>query len=262
MAYAQHGEVDEHMAYELDGYIQNERRLHDAYMHIAKNLVNKMAQGKYDSTKSLKAWMHLVDRGAKEFHREFHYDVPWHVMANMATRKEVAGYLRKHFEAEAKLGNYDHLLTKTSRAKMVKPSNANRSGGQTAWNVYLNGKLIDTVFYSGGVDADYVRRGLVDHDGYDSRITVRKRAKRSANRSGSTKPKWGTDRDRYHGNPNARRNRTGRYTRDRYRREVRKHLKNMGLVLKHPGVTEEIKAAYDTNESPLSAARRIAGSFR
>jgi hypothetical protein len=46
-----------------------------------------------------------------------------------------------------------------------------------AFNVYLNGRLIDTVFYSKGtnVTADDVRRSLIDHDGYDSRIVVRKR---------------------------------------------------------------------------------------
>lgn len=43
-----------------------------------------------------------------------------------------------------------------------------------AWDVYLNGRLIDTVFYDADCDADYVRRGLVNHDGYDSGITVEK----------------------------------------------------------------------------------------
>jgi hypothetical protein len=43
-----------------------------------------------------------------------------------------------------------------------------------AWNVYLDGKLIDTVFYDKDCDADYVKRGLINHDGYDSSITVRK----------------------------------------------------------------------------------------
>jgi hypothetical protein len=44
-----------------------------------------------------------------------------------------------------------------------------------AFNVYLNGKNIDTVFYSSGtsVDADEVKRSLINHDGYDSEITVR-----------------------------------------------------------------------------------------
>ena len=42
-----------------------------------------------------------------------------------------------------------------------------------AWNVYLNGKLIDTVFDM-EKDANEVKRSLVNHDGYDSRIVVRK----------------------------------------------------------------------------------------
>ncbi len=43
-----------------------------------------------------------------------------------------------------------------------------------AWNVYLNGKLIDTVFCSPSDTADDVRRSLIDHDGYDPGITVRR----------------------------------------------------------------------------------------
>jgi hypothetical protein len=43
-----------------------------------------------------------------------------------------------------------------------------------AWKVMLNGKNIDTVFYDKDCDADYVKRGLIDHDGYDPGITVSK----------------------------------------------------------------------------------------
>jgi len=42
------------------------------------------------------------------------------------------------------------------------------------WNVYLNRKEIDTVFFDKNCDKDYVLRALINHDGYDSRITVRK----------------------------------------------------------------------------------------
>jgi hypothetical protein len=47
------------------------------------------------------------------------------------------------------------------------------------FNVYLGGRKIDTVFYSGpgtdraGLDREEVRRSLVGHDGYDSGIAVR-----------------------------------------------------------------------------------------
>ena len=43
-----------------------------------------------------------------------------------------------------------------------------------AWNVYLSGKLIDTVFYDADCDADYVKQSLVDYDGYDTAIRVRR----------------------------------------------------------------------------------------
>lgn len=43
-----------------------------------------------------------------------------------------------------------------------------------AWNVYLNGKKIDTVFFDKTCDKDYVRHSLIHHDGYNINITVRK----------------------------------------------------------------------------------------
>lgn len=42
------------------------------------------------------------------------------------------------------------------------------------WNVYLDDELIDTVFYDADCDEDYVKRGLINHDGYDPRIEVTK----------------------------------------------------------------------------------------
>ena len=41
------------------------------------------------------------------------------------------------------------------------------------WNVYYRGKRIDSVFYDKDCDADYVRRSLVEHDGYPPGIIVR-----------------------------------------------------------------------------------------
>lgn len=45
-----------------------------------------------------------------------------------------------------------------------------------AFNVFLNGKKIDTVFYSKGIkmDCDEVKKSLVGHDGYDPDIVVKK----------------------------------------------------------------------------------------
>jgi len=46
---------------------------------------------------------------------------------------------------------------------------------QRRFNVYLNGKWIDTIYYgaSTNVDSDEVKQSLINHDGYDSRIIVK-----------------------------------------------------------------------------------------
>ncbi len=41
-----------------------------------------------------------------------------------------------------------------------------------AWNVYLNGEWIDTVFYSKICDKDWVLDSLINHDGYSPFIVV------------------------------------------------------------------------------------------
>ena len=52
----------------------------------------------------------------------------------------------------------------------------------TQWNIYLDGKKIDSVFYQDGMEAWEVKDGLINHDGYDERIKVVKaRGKKSLN---------------------------------------------------------------------------------
>jgi hypothetical protein len=46
--------------------------------------------------------------------------------------------------------------------------------GSIAYDVYLDGKLIDTVFQSGISDEEEVKKSLINHDGYDPGIEVRK----------------------------------------------------------------------------------------
>ncbi len=55
-----------------------------------------------------------------------------------------------------------------------------------AYNVYLNGKLIDTVFFNKTCDSQYVKDSLISHDGYDYRIIVKK-AKKHANKQHNSK---------------------------------------------------------------------------
>ena len=44
----------------------------------------------------------------------------------------------------------------------------------TNWNIYLGKKLIDSVYYDNDCDSDYVKRSLINHDGYHPNIAVRK----------------------------------------------------------------------------------------
>jgi hypothetical protein len=59
----------------------------------------------------------------------------------------------------------------------VNPKHLRRSNPQQAFNVYIGTKKIDTVFYDSDMSAADVKRSLVNHDGYDSRIKVVKAKK-------------------------------------------------------------------------------------
>ena len=41
------------------------------------------------------------------------------------------------------------------------------------FNVYLYGKLIDSVFYNINITSQEVKKSLVDHDGYNPNITIK-----------------------------------------------------------------------------------------
>lgn len=43
------------------------------------------------------------------------------------------------------------------------------------WNVYLNGKWIDSVSFVQGGTREEVKKSLVEHDGYNPNITVKSR---------------------------------------------------------------------------------------
>lgn len=42
-----------------------------------------------------------------------------------------------------------------------------------AYDVYLKGELIDTVFWINNSDCEEVRKSLINHDGYNSAIIVK-----------------------------------------------------------------------------------------
>ncbi len=61
-----------------------------------------------------------------------------------------------------------HLVTDIPQAAKT----AAAPSRQQAWDVFLNGKHIDTVF-ANGYNADEMKRSLINHDGYDPNIIVR-----------------------------------------------------------------------------------------
>ncbi len=204
--------LDEQAATELDLYVENNEPI---YRHrlvpMYKNLINKMAQGKYDSAKAVKMFMYAADEGAKKYAKEFDHPSNWNKMFSVATRKHVATAMRNHFEVEAKLGNYNEYLTKASIAKMKKPSNANRSAGrkEKQFVIKRDGKEVARVNDSQVLawfhkHHSYSMDHAIKYEGYSVEPVG------SRNRSGTTKPRpLGSDRDKYHGNPNARRNKSG-----------------------------------------------------
>lgn len=74
---------------------------------------------------------------------------------------------RKHFPDK----KFPRYLESVSRKRKTNPSGASKKGG--FWNVYLNGKLIDEVWFTAGHTAYDVKTSLVDHDGYDPSIIVK-----------------------------------------------------------------------------------------
>jgi hypothetical protein len=105
---------DAHAATELKLYIDNDGDLYRRQTTpILKNLATKRARGAYKHDLAVKAFGYLTEAGAKKYAKEFGASSQaWHKMFDVATRKQAAEALTRDFEAEAALGNYDHLLPK------------------------------------------------------------------------------------------------------------------------------------------------------
>ena len=105
-------------ARELEMFLTNDAQIYRSRLQpIYKNLVTKMAQGKYDDKLAVKAFMYAVDDAAKKYTKE--YDAPgakWTDVFDKKTRMAVATTLASEFKDEADLGNYDDMLPKKYRS--------------------------------------------------------------------------------------------------------------------------------------------------
>lgn len=86
--------ADMDMAYQLEGYIESDGDLYrQMIVPVIKNLERKVQKGIYDYDKSLIAWQHVADEGARRYVKEFGGPA-----YNVATRKEVAKKLSEYYE--------------------------------------------------------------------------------------------------------------------------------------------------------------------
>lgn len=92
----------------------NEGKLHPLHEAIRKNLVNKMAAGKYDHSKAPQAFSYLADAGAAHYEKQ--HGTPGQKIFSAADRRETARRLADEFHGEAELGEHDHLLNKKNTA--------------------------------------------------------------------------------------------------------------------------------------------------
>jgi hypothetical protein len=114
---------DTQAARELVLYIDNDAELYRGQAtSIHKNLVNKIAAGKWKKSLAVKGFGYLVESGAKKYFKD--YGTPgdkWFDMFDVATRKIAATELTEQFKDEADLGNYDDLLQKKYKGKRANP---------------------------------------------------------------------------------------------------------------------------------------------
>lgn len=97
--------VDEHAATELQLYIENDYELVGADNSLGKNiermLMKKVAKGKFQVLPSVKAWMYLIDAGAKKYAKEFgDGEHAYPRMFNKPTREKVATIWARDFAQE------------------------------------------------------------------------------------------------------------------------------------------------------------------
>lgn len=128
--------TDTHAAHDLKIYIDNDGDLYRRQTTpIHKNLMTKRARGEYKHALAVKLFGYLTEAGAKKYAQEFGSDPPWHKMFDVGTRKQAAEELTRSFEAEAALGNYDHLLPK-------KYQEQSRKKGPKAGGAHARKKLL------------------------------------------------------------------------------------------------------------------------
>ncbi len=58
------------------------------------------------------------------------------------------------------------------------------------WDVYLDGKKIESTWWTPGHTSEQIRQSLINHDGFDVNITVKRRKKDAAHRRSGYEPDY------------------------------------------------------------------------
>lgn len=98
--------VDNDAAHELELYIDNDSVLYRQKDAFLANIHRKMKAGKYKPTEAAKLWMYYVDRGAKQYAKEFGTASEWNRMFNRATRVHLAERYAREEHAMIQRGEY------------------------------------------------------------------------------------------------------------------------------------------------------------
>lgn len=185
-------EPDQASETELKLFIENDGDLYQQRtVPVMKNLMTKMAQGRYRKSMAPKLWAYLVEAGAKKYASELSGPgQAWNQLFPKPLRDRVASQLAREFEHEVKTGAWDYMIpewipkkyqkefTTGETAKMANPGGYSPSSRpfntQRAYKVTLYGRSLGDVFFDRDMTAAEVKRSLVDHDGYDPAIKVTK----------------------------------------------------------------------------------------
>jgi hypothetical protein len=87
--------IDQVAKHNLDLFIESTSELYPQKEAIISSLQKKKARGKYDKTKAPKVWQYWVDRGAKQYSKEFSGSEN---LFNKDTRTALAEDLAKRYE--------------------------------------------------------------------------------------------------------------------------------------------------------------------
>ena len=93
-----------HEAIELELYLVNSSEYYNQIKAIRANLNKKQVRGVYQQSLARKAWMHVVNRAAKGYAKEFDKAENWFKIFTPVCRREVARSMAIDFEDSLEFG--------------------------------------------------------------------------------------------------------------------------------------------------------------